>query len=186
MKTKYIDEIIKYDGTQLSPHFIYKKFNMMGDAIVAFQGPCEVKLTEMVDIEDVINNETIYSEHMLHFIAEMFNTELICGVYMQRLLVTTIKEQLEMNYGKKLVRKGDDLFFGNGKLSVSIATKSPTSVLIHTALNVITDNTPVKTLGLKSDLGIDDIKKFANIVLDAYNNEVKDIYLASTKVRGVI
>ncbi len=177
---------MKYDGTQLAPHFIYKNYEIMGDAIIAFTGGCDVKLAEMVDIEDVINNEPIFSENMLHFIAEFFNTDLIQGVYMQRLLITTIKEQLEMNYGKTLERHGDDLYKNDGKLSVSIATKSPTSVLIHTALNITTDNTPVKTSGLKTDFSIENIEKFANEVLTAYNNEVKDIYLAATKVRGVI
>ena len=50
MKTKLIENEIKYIGSQLAPHWIYKNFEMMGDAIVAFKGECEVKLTEMVDI----------------------------------------------------------------------------------------------------------------------------------------
>lgn len=58
-------------------------------------GECEVKLTEMVDIEDVINNEPIYSKYMLSFITEQFNVELVEGVFRQRLLVTCIKEALE-------------------------------------------------------------------------------------------
>ena len=186
MKTLFLNEPMKYDGTQLAPHFIYKNFNIMGDAIISFVGPCEVKLTEMVDIEDVVNNEPIYSEKMLHFICEIFNSDLIRGVYMQRLLITTIKEQLEMKYNQTLTRNGDDLFKNDGKLSVSIATKSPTSVLIHTALNITTDNTPVKTSGLQTDFNITDIEKFAKEILNAYNEEVNDIYLATTKVRGVI
>jgi len=186
MKTLFLNKEMKYDGTQLAPHFIYKNYNIMGDAIISFIGPCEVKLTEMVDIEDVVNNEPIYSEKMLHFICEIFNSDLIRGVYMQRLLVTTIKEQLEIKYNQSLTRKGDDLFKNNGKLSVSIATKSPTSVLIHTALNITTDNTPVKTAGLETDFNITDIEQFAKDVLNAYNEEVNDIYLATTKVRGVI
>lgn len=186
MKTKFLKDKLKYDGRQLAPHFIYKNFNLMGDAMIAFQGPCEVNLTEMVDIEDVVNNEPIYSENMLHFIGEFFNIDLIRGVYMQRLLVTTIKEQLETVYNKSLTRSGDDLFKNNGKLSVSIATKSTNSILIHTALNITTDNTPIKTSGLKSDFGINNIEKFANEVLNAYNKEIKDIYLATTKVKGVI
>ena len=68
MKIKFIDEEIKYIGSQLVPHWIYKNYNVQGDAIVAFIGECEVKLTEMVDIEDVINNEPIYSKSMLSFI----------------------------------------------------------------------------------------------------------------------
>ena len=69
MKTKFIDKKIKYIGSQLAPHWIYKNFGIQGDAIVAFTGECDVKLSEMVDIEDVINNEPIYSKSMLSFIS---------------------------------------------------------------------------------------------------------------------
>lgn len=95
MKTLFIENEIKYIGSQLAPHWIYKNFKIQGDAIVAFVGECEVKLTEMVDIEDVINNEPIYSKYMLSFITEQFNVELVEGVFRQRLLVTCIKEALE-------------------------------------------------------------------------------------------
>ena len=57
METLFTDKEIKYTGEQLSPHWIYKNFNIMGDAIVSFIGECEVNLNHMVDIEDVINNE---------------------------------------------------------------------------------------------------------------------------------
>ena len=91
MKTLFIDDEIKYIGSQLAPHWIYKNFKIQGDAIVAFCGECEVKLTEMVDIEDVINNEPIYSKYMLSFITEQFNVDLIEGVLRQRLLMSIIK-----------------------------------------------------------------------------------------------
>ena len=94
MITKYIDEEIKYVGSQLSPHWIYKNYKLQGDVIVAFCGECEVKLTEMVDIEDVINNEPIYSKYMLSFITEQFNVNLIEGVFRQRLLMCIIKEEI--------------------------------------------------------------------------------------------
>lgn len=71
------------------------------------------------------------------------------------------------------------------KLSVSIATKSITSVLIHTGLNILSEGAPVKASGLKSELGIEDIKGFAVEVMKRYSEELKDIILASTKVRGV-
>ena len=126
MKTQLLEQEIKYEGWQLSPHWIYKNFKMQGDATVAFIGECEVKLTEMVDIEDVINNDSIYSKKMLNFIIEQFNLPLEQMVYAQRLFMSIIKETLE-SYGKKVTRDGDDLFFDNRKLSVSIATKSITS-----------------------------------------------------------
>lgn len=184
MKTLFIDEEIKYIGSQLAPHWIYKNFKIQGDAIVAFCGECEVKLTEMVDIEDVINNEPIYSKYMLSFISEQFNVELVEGVFRQRLLMCCIKEALEKR-GFKVLRNGDDLFVNDKKLSVSIATKSITSVLIHTGVNILSEGAPIPVSGLESDLGIKDVKEFAQEVMAAYSEEIDDIVLASTKVRGV-
>ena len=184
MKTKLIEKEIKYEGWQLSPHWIYKNFKIQGDATVAFIGECEVKLDEMVDIEDVINNEPIYSKSMLSFISEQFNVNLVEGVFRQRLLICKIKEALEAR-GIFVVRSGDDLFVNGKKLTVSIATKSLTSILIHTGVNIDSTDAPVKACGLTNDLGITDIEKFALDVMKNYSEEIDDIILASTKVRGV-
>lgn len=184
MKTKFIDEEIKYIGSQLAPHWIYKNFKIQGDAIVAFVGECEVHLTEMVDVEDVINNEPIYSKSMLSFISEQFGVGLTEGVFRQRLLICIIKELLE-EHGVFVLRNGDDLMINGRKLSVSIATKSITSVLIHTGLNILSEGAPVKASGLESELGIKDIKEFALTVMSRYTDEINDIKLAATKVRGV-
>ena len=184
MKTKFIEENIRYIGSQLAPHWIYKNFKIQGDAIVAFIGECKVDLSEMVDIEDVINNEPIYSKLMLSFITEQFNIGLVEGVLRQRLLISTIKELLEEK-GIFVVRNGDDLMINGAKLSVSIATKSINSVLIHTGLNILSEGAPVKASGLTSELGISDIKEFAEDVMKRYAEELDDIILASTKVRGV-
>lgn len=184
MKTFFIDKDIKYIGSQLAPHWIYKNFKIQGDAIVAFCGECEVKLTEMVDIEDVINNEPIYSKYMLSFISEQFGINLVEGVLRQRLLITCIKEALERR-GAVVRRDGDDLFINEKKLSVSIATKSITSVLIHTGVNILTEGAPIPVSGLKTDLNIDNIKEFAIEIMEKYSEESQDIILAGTKVRGV-
>lgn len=184
MKTKLIENEIKYIGSQLAPHWIYKNFKMQGDAIVAFLGECKVDLTEMVDIEDVINNEPIYSKYMLSFITEQFGVNLSEGVFRQRLLICIIKELLEER-GIFVVRNGDDLMIDGRKLSVSIATKSTTSILIHTGLNILSEGAPVKASGLTSELGITDVKEFAIEVMKRYSEEIEDILLATTKVRGV-
>ena len=185
MKTKFIKEEIKYIGSQLAPHWIYKNFKIQGDAMVAFVGECKVDLSEMVDIEDVINNEPIYSKLMLSFITEQFGVDLTEGVFRQRLLICIIKEMLEER-GIFVRRNGDDLMINGGKLSVSIATKSITSVLIHTGLNILSEGAPVKACGLQSELGISDIQDFAEEVMKRYAEEIDDIILAGTKVRGVL
>ncbi len=184
MKIKFIEEEVKYIGSQLAPHWIYKNYKIQGDAIVAFCGECDVKLTEMVDIEDVINNEPIYSKYMLSFITEQFGVNLMEGVLRQRLLITIIKELLEQK-GVFVIRNGDDLMIDGKKLSVSIATKSINSILIHTGLNIISEGAPIEASGLRSELGISDIKTFAQDVMSKYVAEIEDIKLACAKVRGV-
>ena len=187
MQTLFIEKEIKYIGEQLSPHWIYKNFNIMGNAIVSFVGECDVNLAHMVDIEDVINNEPIYSKLMLSFIEESFNSTLVEMVYKQRLLVTITKELIEKKYPQvKIRRSGDDLFVNDKKLSVSIATKSITSTLIHFGLNINAEGAPVNAADLSSDIGITDVKQFALEILETYKNEVNDINFAKSKVRGVI
>lgn len=187
MQTLFIEKEIKYVGEQLAPHWIYKNFNIMGNAIVSFIGECDVNLSHMVDIEDVINNEPIYSKAMLSFIEENFNSSLIEMVYKQRLLVTITKELIEKKKTSvKISRSGDDLYIGDKKLSVSIATKSITSSLIHFGLNINADGAPVKAADLLHDVGVTDIREFALEVMNAYVAEVKDINLAACKVRGVV
>lgn len=187
MKSYFIPEETVYSGKELAPHWIYKNHNIVGDAIVGFIGECTVKLDSMVDISDVLSNSPIYSKKMLHFIAEHFNTTLIEGVLRQRLLVNIAKEVVEdFVPNAKIIRKGDDLFFNGGKLSVSIATKSLTSVLIHLGINVDADGAPVKASGLSSELNLTDIQGIAKEIISRYCREYKEMIIASCKVRGVI
>ncbi len=187
MRKLFIDEEIKYTGEQLAPHWIYKNFKIMGNAIVAFVGECSVNLNHMVDIEDVINNEPIYSKKMLNIIEENFNSSLVETVYKQRLLVNITKELIEKkNPNINIRRSGDDIYIDDKKLSVSIATKSITSTLIHFGLNITAEDAPVKAADLINDAKITDIKQFANDILNTYCEETEDINFAASKVRGVI
>ena len=191
MQSLFIDKEIKYIGSQLAPHWIYKNFHILGDAIVAFTGEMDVKITEMVDIEDVISNSPIYSKKMVSFIIEQFGISLSECVLRQRFLICIIIEELRKILGNRfeISRSGDDIFVKingvNKKLSVSIATKSVNSILIHTGINIDSQGAPVQASGLSSELGIFDIENFAKEIMDKYSNEIDDIILASTKVRGV-
>ncbi|HBG49368.1 MAG TPA: DUF366 domain-containing protein [Cyanobacteria bacterium UBA9971] len=187
MKSKFLEQQICYTGKELAPHWIYKNFNIQGDAIVGFIGECEVKLAEMVDISDVLSNSPIYSKKMVHFIVEHFNIPLIEGVLRQRLLVNIAREVIMLNLSTndKLLRNGDDLFYNNGKLSVSIAGKSLNSVLIHLGINIISDGAPVHAAGLKSDMNIKNHEEIARQIMLNYCKEYDEIINASCKVRGV-
>lgn len=187
MESKFLEQEICYTGKELSPHWIYKNFNIQGDAIVSFIGECDVKLSEMVDIEDVLSDSPIYSKKMLHFIIEHFNIPLIEGVLRQRLLVNIAKETIMPNLPSQssIIRSGDDLFYNEGKLSVSIAGKSVNSVLIHLGLNIDSEGAPVKAAGLESDMNIKNHEEIAKQIMLNYCRECNEIINASCKVRGV-
>lgn len=184
MKAYLEEATLTYDGHQLSSLFAYKNFQVQGDSIVAFHGPCQVELSEMVDVEDVLAQDHIYSEAMVHFIIEHFDQDLEKTVTRQRLLVAIIAETIADLGDKPVTRSGDDLYLADCKLSVSIATLSRVSTLIHTGLNLSSNNTPIPTVSLP-ELGINDWSGFAQEVMARYTREIHSIQLARCKVRGV-
>ena len=187
MKSRFLGNGITYTGEQLAPSWIYKNYWMQGDAIVSFTGVCDLKIEDMVDIEDYLNNSPIYSQDMLSFIIEHFNIGLVEGVARQRLFMCIVREVIESYLPKdqKIMRRGNDLFFNGGKLSVSICTKSITSVLMHIGININSNGAPVKAAGLTTDMNLTNIQQIAEDIMNKYILECESIIGASTKVRGV-
>ncbi len=180
----WLDKSILYDGTQLCSGWICRESGIAGNAIIAFRGGAKVPITNMVDLEDVAQNRPIFSEEMLHFIVEIFDRDLEKMVLRQRLLIAVIEEELKKSPAcKNIRREGDDLYDGDAKLSVSIATTSPVSGLIHTGLNIVSDGTPVLTKGLR-DYEIHP-KTLALKIMERFTNELAGIRHATTKVRAV-
>lgn len=181
----FLPQKISYDGAQLRSQFILEATGFQGDAIVAFCGPADVGAAHMVDQEDIAAQAWIKSYNMLHFIAEHFHMPLAEGVARQRLLVATLHDALRVFKPElKIIRRGDDLFDGNQKLTVSIAAASPQSTCIHTAINIDSQDTPVPTRGL------DDYKilpmPFALDVLRRYSQECHEISIATCKVKPIL
>lgn len=185
MKTFFAsDRRITYDGTQLTSHWILDQFELLGEAMVAFIGPCDVKGDRLVDLADRRAGKPIFSPLMLHFVCEFFDLDLEKTVLRQRLLVAVIREALQTTGASAPVdRVGDDLFVRGSKLSVSIATLSPVSGLIHTGLNIKTENVPVPAAGLEA-LNVQP-DKLAEEVLKRFSAEITQIGEARAKVRGV-
>lgn len=177
---------MEYDGSQLASLWALRHFNLQGDSIVTFRGPCRVELDALVDIRDRLDRAPIYSPDMLHFIVEHFDLDLEKTVYRQRLLMAIIKDLVGEVAAISLRRLGDDLYFGNRKLSVSIATLTPVSTMIHAGINVTTAGVPVPAVGL-AELGLDEdsIWSFAQRVSCGYAEEIRSSAQARCKVRGV-
>jgi hypothetical protein len=203
MISAFLPKKIKYTGAQLSSLWAYKNFGVLGDSIVAFIGPCNIPKNMIVDVEDVRAKHKICGSLMLHFIIEHFDNDLEKSILRQRLLTTIIKDILEGYLEYKLKRIGDDIYdpyikgtstrikqinqinplTKNAKLSISIATASPVSTMIHFAINISTKGTPVKTAGL-NDYKIAP-KDFALKVMQRYTEEMQSVKHARQKVNWV-
>ena len=183
METRFIEERIKYTGRELKSHFAYRCFDMLGDSLVAFCGECHVETDDLVDLADVKTRADIYSKDMLHFIGEFFDLDLEKTILRQRLLMSIIKEEVILRTHAKLIRVGDDVYEGEAKLTVSIATATPVSTMIHAGINICSELTPVVTKGL-NDYGID-VSDFADAVLKKFASEMEGVKVARCKVRGV-
>ena len=182
LKTLFAPDEIAYTGEQLQSLWAYRTFGLSGDSMVAFVGPCDVKPEFMRDMEDLKTGARIFSERMLHFIAEHFDADLDRAVWRQRVLMALIAERLNARLGAPRVRRvGDDLFDGDRKLSVSIATVSPVSALIHAGLNMSRENTPVPTCALR-DYDVE-ARAFGREILEAYQEECVGARHARSKVR---
>ncbi len=170
-----------YDGTQLRSQYAYFEHRILGDSLVAWRGACNVDFNSMLDGEDLLDQSQICGSDMVHFIFEVFERNLFAGVCLQRLFASQVQVVAEKLSSLKLVRQGDDLFLGEGKLSISIATLGPFSTLIHFAVNVSNDGTPVKTACLQ-DLKIEP-RLFMDEVLQFVRDEYANIWDATYKVK---
>ncbi|MBI2981955.1 MAG: DUF366 family protein [Deltaproteobacteria bacterium] len=182
MKIRFIEQPIDYNGSQLNPHWIFRNWELLGNAMVAFIGRCDIAPEHMIDLVDLKDRKKITSEKMLHFIGEFFDRNLGETILLQRLFVSLVQQ--EITYRAKsttLVRAGNDLFDGDAKLSVSIATASPVSTLIHYGINVSSKNTPVKTKGLEN-YGLDP-SMLAHSLLETMKNEMGTLEAARAKVK---
>src|SRR4051812_6415403 len=94
MKTQFLTETIPYTGVELSPHFILRRTGLLGNALIAFIGPCAVKTEHLVDWEDRLENEFITAHSMVHFLGEFFGFTLKEMILFQRLLVASALESL--------------------------------------------------------------------------------------------
>lgn len=182
MQTHWIEAPLAYDGSQLRAHWILQQCGLVGDALVAFRGPCAVTGTEMADLAD-LDGPGIAADDMVHFVWESFcEPALLLAVHRQRLLSAQAAEVLREIAPQAIVRRaGDDLWVGAGKLSISIATVTPVSALIHFAVNASPGGAPVAIATL-AELGVDP-RRFAAALLERASAEQASISDARAKVR---
>jgi hypothetical protein len=171
---------------------------LKGSALGAFIGSCLVRTEHLVDWEDRLAQDRIEAKWMVHFIGEFFGgCTLREGVLIQRFLMALMGEELnrcfaEKGTGQLCRREGDDLYItgpgqpreAESKLSVSIVTASPVSILLHVGINIDPAGAPVPAIGL-SELGIA-AEEWVTRVLSRFAAEYQDVEWACAKVRPVM
>lgn len=95
-----------------------------------------------------------------------------------------MRDEFERLAGRRIDRRGDDLFDGAKKLSISIAAATPVSTKIHFGINVVrADGLDVPTEGLEA-YGVDP-RGLTEAVLKRYADEMAGVFDARTRARGV-
>jgi hypothetical protein len=181
--TLFSKEPRPYTGVELRPHFLLTELKLQGTGIGAFIGSCQVQTEHLVDWEDRLAQDRIEARSMIHFIGEFFGSQLKEGVLIQRLFMANLLDLLTER-GVKAVRSGDDIFVNERKLSVSIVTASPVSLLLHTGINIDPTGAPVPAIGL-AEIGIAP-EEFAQAALTRFAEEWKGMEWACVKVRPVL
>jgi hypothetical protein len=184
MRSLFIKEEILFTGEQLISYWAYTRYDVPGDSILAFIGPCRIDEKYIVGIDHFKKKTQIQSERMLHFLVEHFDLDLEKAILRQKLLVDIVKDKLNHRLkGDVLQRWGDDLFDTDYKLTVSAMVRTPVSTKIHLGINVSSQNTPVKAKGL-NDYGIDP-NDISQAVMDQYRLDMRLISEKLWKIRSI-
>jgi hypothetical protein len=192
-----ISEDIKiYDGSLIHSRFAYKFFKErtlpIGN-ILAFRAPMKVEAEGMIDTEDVLNNDFIYSEDAINFVWEIPYLDPFGAVAWQRLFNTQVANILSTSYLKAPITvDGDDMIVQkehtqggvtqtSGKCSVSITYVKNGTALGHTGINIKAGK---KAPAFAFSTNLDDTQAIG-LMQDAiklFYTLNDDIFIATTKV----
>lgn len=192
-----VKDIKVYDGPLIHKRFAYDYFRNktlpIGN-IIAFRCPMDVNVSGMIDQEDVLQGDYIYSEDAVNFCWEIPNLDKFGAVAFQRLLNTQIANVLHSKYIKKPIEvDGDDLmvhdeFEGSdgsaqirGKCSVSITYSKDNVAIGHTGIN-INAGRKAPNFAYSTKLSDGDAEQFMKDIIDLFYAMVDDMFIATTKI----
>jgi hypothetical protein len=185
-------EIKDYDGSLIHKRFGYELFkedyNPLG-VITIFRGKMEVT-DNLIDLEDKLNNDYIYSDDALNFCWEIPNLCPLGAVFFQRLFAVNVGELISsgfyglfevlINGDDIMVRKPDEENFG--KASVSITKVIDGNVALgHMGIN-INAGSKAPSFAFSLNLKDDQVDHFALAVKKIFKNMLQDSFIATTKV----
>jgi hypothetical protein len=191
-----IKDVPVYDGLLIHKRFAYNYFRKktlpIGN-IVAFRAPMNVLADGMIDSEDILQNDFIYSDDAVNFCWEIPNLDPFGAVAWQRLFNTQIANIVSGMIKKPIEVDGDDLlvhdnFEGSdgsqqniGKCSVSITVSKNNVALGHTGIN-INAGRKAPNFAYSTKLTDAQVEQFMKAVIDMFYALNDDIFIATTKV----
>lgn len=191
-----VTDLKSYDGNLIHSRFAYKFFKEntlpIGN-IVAFRGPMKVEAAGMIDSEDILNNDYIYSEDAINFCWEIPYMCPTGAVAWQRLFNTQIANILSSKYLNAPIEvDGDDLIVHKehdqagivqqkGKCSVSITYVNNNVALGHTGINVIAGK-KAPAFAFSTKLTDEQVTSFMREVVELFYKMNDDIFIATSKV----
>jgi len=185
-----------YDGKLLHGRFAYKFFRDKTLPIgkcIAFRAPMLVEAEGMIDTEDVLKNDFIYSDDAINFLWEIPNLDAFGAVAYQRLFNTQIANILSSHYLKVPIEmRGDDMIVHkeheqggviqtSGKCSVSITYTKNNIALGHTGINIKAGK-KAPAFAYSTNLTDEQATAFIKDVIGLFYNLNDDIFIATTKV----
>ena len=190
-----IVNINNYDGSLIHSRFAYtffKKRTLPIGNIVTFRSPMLVEADGMIDHEDVLQNDFIYSDDSINFCWEIPGLDAFGAVAWQRLFNTGIANVLQKYIKAPIEVDGDDLIVHKeftrggivqtkGKCSVSITYTKNGAALGHTGINVFAGD---KAPAFAYSTGLTDIevKNFQETIIEMFYAMNDDMFLATTKI----
>ena len=191
-----VPDINSYDGSLIHERFAYRYFRNktlpIGN-IIAFRSPMLVEADGMIDLEDTLKDDYIYSDDAINFVWEIPNLDFFGAVAWQRLFNTRIANILSMQYLKAPIEvDGDDLIVHKehnqhgiiqpkGKCSVSITYVKNGAALGHTGINVVAGK-KAPGFAFSTNLDDDQCNQFMRDIVDIFYIMNDDMFLATTKI----
>lgn len=183
-----------YDGSFIHKRFAYKYFRdktLAVGNIVSFVAPVEVTLN-LIDLEDSLEKDYIYSESMVNFCWEIPNLDPFGAVCFQRLFNTNIANILHQHIKKPIEMKGDDIMVHaehnqggilqtKGKSSVSITYSKDNVAIGHTGINVVAGKR-APAFAYSTNLTPEQVELFQKQVHQLFYSMVDNIFVATSKV----
>ena len=191
-----LTDIEVYDGTIIHHRFAYKYFRdktlPIGN-ILAFRSPMNVEVEGMIDLEDTLQDDYIYSDDAVNFVWEIPGLDALGAVAWQRLFNTNLANILSTELIKAPIEvDGDDLIVhkehnqhgiiqSKGKCSVSITYTRDGAALGHTAINVVAGKR-APGFAYSTNLTDDQCEQFMRAAIDLFYHMNDDMFIATTKI----